>query len=313
MATAVGYRVPPPTATRSRDPHPHRQTHVLFFGCAAVVAPLMCIGIPVSQEPLPTVQAVTVEPMSAAATGVTDEALALLRTRVEDARHALVASEGRVLDDAARTELGDTIRKAQDAVREAQLLGAIAAPGAMPDPGTGVTKLRALGVDLEAATVSVGTAVAAWETEQARIAAAQEAARLAAEAAAASRARVTTSAVGAAGVAGPYVEGIWTSGGQAEIDACRGSVNLPDVAGYLGGGFYAAEHWSCGGRAWSAIETGSLVSFPGYGLFEVVGRVGGLPSGSYASSLPGGYDGYYQTCMNGDVNNLHVWLLTRVG
>ena len=161
---------------------------------------------------------------------------------------------------------------------------------------------------------TVATAVAAWETEQARIAAAQEAARQAAEAAARAPARVRTAGAVAGAVAtGPYVERIWAAGGQAEIDACRGSVNVSGIAGYLGAAFYAAEHWSCGGRAWSGLGTGSLVSFPGYGLYEVSGRVGGLAYGADASVLPAGYDGYYQTCVSGSASNMTVWLLTRVG
>jgi hypothetical protein len=116
-----------------------------------------------------------------------------------------------------------------------------------------------------------------------------------------------------AAVGGVHIEGIWTSGGQAEIDACRGAVNVAPVASYLGGAFYAAEHWSCGGSAWGGIGVGALVEFSGYGTYQVAGRIGGLSYGSDASVLPGGYAGYYQTCVGGSSSNMTVWLLTRVG
>ena len=241
-----------------------------------------------------------------------DASLERLRGGLAAAEVALTASEGRVLDDRARTALSERIARGESTLRSGELLSAIAAPGASPTIETDGDAQLAVADQLEAAVATLAASVAAWETEQARIAAEQEAARRAAEAAARAPVRARTPRA-AAVAAGPYVEHIWGTGGQAEIDACRGSVNMAEIAAYLGGGFYATEHWSCGGRAWAGLGAGSLVSFPGYGLYEVSGRVGGLVYGADASVLPRGYDGYYQTCISGSSSNMAVWLLTRVG
>jgi hypothetical protein len=309
MATAVGYRFHHPRATKTLGSHRHPYLHVLVAACALAGAVIVGLGQPAASQPSIMARAIPISSVQAVPVTSSTDALEASLTQ---ARGVLVASDGRVLDESVRTGLADLVSRGEESVRAARLLTAVAEPGSMVDyeASEGDDHLELVAA-IESDAASVAAAVVAWEAEQARIAAEKEAARLAAEAAALAQTRTRTAGVAAA--AGPHVEGIWTSGGQAEIDACRGSVNLPDVAGYLGGTFYAAEHWSCGGRNWAGIGTGELVSFPGYGVFQVAGRVGGLPSGSYASSLPAGYDGYYQTCMNGDLNNLHVWLLTRVG
>lgn len=281
-------------------------------------AVLVCAGHPLPPPNAAITSVSSVEQLETLAEPVAlEDPIAALQASVTEAAASLTASDGRVLDDGVRTGLGTLVERARSSIRSAQLYTAIAAAGALADGSAPAGEAElALAGELETGVGAVTDAVIAWEAEQARIAAEQEAARRAAEAAAAAAAAARGPAKprpAAAVAAGPYVEGIWTSGGQAEIDACNGSVNMPDVAGYLGGDFYAAEHWSCGGRSWRGIGTGELVSFPGYGLYQVAGRVGGLPAGSYASALPSGYDGYYQTCMNGNVNDLYVWLLTRVG
>lgn len=284
-------------------------------------AVLVCVGQTPLSEASPVSSIASMSAIASAASAdstardTQDHAIAALEEEITEAKAVVDASSGRVLDESVRENLLERIEEGRQAVRAVQLLAAIAAPGTAPvQSAIDVADERALAERLDADAAVVQQAVAAWEAEQARIAAEQEAARRAAEAAAAAaRAHPRASGARVSAAPGPYVEGIWTSGGQAQIDACRGSVNMPDVAGYLGGSFYAAEHWSCGGRTWAGIGTGALVSFPGYGVYQVAGRVGGLPSGSSASSVPSGYDGYYQTCMNGDVNNLTVWLLTRVG
>ncbi len=326
MATATETWTPRPSIHRDgvhhhehhrHEHHRHAGLHDLAIGCAISGVVLVCIGDPLHADAFSAVSASIAEPIAAAESIEpleSDVAQVELTASISEAIAALDASEGRVLDDAVRTDLADRIAEGESVVREAELLAAVAEQGALSEPGAEeVAAQRELVADLDADAAAVATAVTAWEAEQARIAAEREAARRAAELAAARALPRVRPAGVAAAPAGPFVEGIWTSGGQAEIDACRGSVNMPDVAGYLGGGFYAAEHWSCGGRSWAGIGQGALVSFPGYGIYEVAGQVGGLPSGSSASAVPSGYDGYYQTCMNGNVNNLHVWLLTRVG
>jgi len=315
MAAAIGYPLHHIGTTALHPRHHHAVRHLLIVGCAMTVM-LVAVVNPAPTKPLATASVSAVsslaQPSTAPAENPVNAPIAKLEAGIAKAKDALTASHGRVLDESTRTRLDALIRSSDEAVRFGRMLAAISAPGTMPDfsASLGATQTELVG-EIESAIATVEAAVVAWEAVQARIAAEKEAARLAAEAAARAPARSRT-AVAAVG-AGPHTEGIWTSGGQAEIDACRGSVNLSDIAGYLGGSFYAAEHWSCGGRVWAGIGTGELVSFPGFGLYQVAGRVGGLPAGSFASSLPSGYDGYYQTCMNGNTNNLYVWLLTRVG
>lgn len=162
-------------------------------------------------------------------------------------------------------------------------------------------------VDLDAEIGAVQEAVAAWTAEQERLAA-EEAARQAAAAAG----RQTHSPSGSASL----TENIWTSGGQAEVDACRGSVNWLPATAYTGGDFYAMEHWGCGGSAWKNVGVGSRITVTGTanGLYEVVGTVGGLVYGSTdLGAVPQGYDGYFQTCFGGSNKNMTVFLMTRVG
>jgi len=241
--------------------------------------------------------------------------LSTLEAAVASAQSAWESSDDRVLDEAARTKLQTAITDAQQAVEEVRT--GVVWPGTALE--TAAAAAAATIADAKATLASgvtdVDDAVAAWEAEQARLAAEAEAARRAAAAAAtAAAARAAAprhSAV--AGGAGMHLESIWTSGGQAQLDACRGAVNVSPVASYLGAGFYAAEHWSCGGSAWGGIGTGALVEFAGYGTYQVAGRIGGLSYGVDASVLPGGYAGYYQTCVGGSSSNMTVWLLTRVG
>jgi hypothetical protein len=253
-----------------------------------------------------------------AATASEGELRAAMSMRLHELEAASGAAEGawrasaeRVLDEAARTELYDAIARAESVVAEARQR--VVWPGTTLEAAA--TEDLAAVADaasaLDAGVAGVEDAVGAWEAEQARLAAEAEAARQAAEAAAARTALGGRTAPAAAG--GMHIEGIWASGGQAEIDACRGAVNVAPVASYLGGAFYAAEHWSCGGSAWGGIGVGALVEFSGYGTYQVAGRIGGLSYGSDASVLPGGYAGYYQTCVGGSSSNMTVWLLTRVG
>ncbi len=166
---------------------------------------------------------------------------------------------------------------------------------------------------MAAKVTDVNEAVKAWEAEQARLAA-EAAARAAAEAAqaakAAQSARGARGSSAAATTSKHHVEKIWTAGGQGEIDACRGSVNVSAIANYLGAAFYAAEHWGCGGSSWGKIGIGSTISVPGHGEYRVAGIHSGLVYGqSSANDIPRGYAGYYQTCVGGSNRNMAVWLL----
>ena len=292
---------------------PGVMSRVLLFVLATVVAVVVvtpaAVTTPVEAASYTTDAVASEQGLLVASIEALDAELAAARTAHEEA-------DGRVLDEDARTALASEIETAEQTTREARAL--LAWPeAALP---AGVAESTAASVDeslasLTAAGEELTAAVEAWEVEQERIAA-EEAARAAAAAAAASWAQPrSASAGGAVGAAGPavaHVEGIWTSGGQGQIDACRGSVNVSAIAGYLGGAFYAAEHWGCGGSAWGRIGSGSLVEFPGYGTFRVAGIVSGLVYGvSDASAIPRGYAGYYQTCIGGSGSNMAVWLLQR--
>jgi hypothetical protein len=220
-------------------------------------------------------------------------------------------SADRVLDESSRVQLRAAITRATQVAERVRT--SVVWPGTTLEAtvAADAVALDHASVALASAVSGVDDAVTAWEAEQARLAEA-EAARQAAAAAAAAARQAGAPRAAPAGVAGVHIESIWTSGGQPEIDACRGSVNVSAVASYLGAGFYAAEHWSCGGSAWRGIGTGSLVEFAGYGTYRVAGLVGGLSYGVDASVLPAGYAGYYQTCIGGSSSNMTVWLLTRV-
>ncbi len=293
-------------------------SHVAVVARLALFAVTTSVAIAVVSPaiaPLPaaeTVAAPRAETAPAAARTTLLDRIDGLETSIVAATSAHSAAEGHVLDEAPRTALTAQVELAEHALGEANAV--LVWPDASLRPGAAdaaVLGLEAAEQALAAAQEDLAAAVEAWEAEQARIAA-EEAARAAAAAAAAAAPRMRT--VGAAPAAGAgiaHVEGIWTSGGQAEIDACRGSVNVPAVAGYLGGAFYAAEHWGCGGSTWGRIGTGAIVEFPGYGTFRVAGIVSGLAYGSNASAVPGGYAGYYQTCIGGSSSNMAVWLLQR--
>jgi hypothetical protein len=292
--------------------------HTLGHGVLAVGAAVLLLGSfahaaepPVAAAPVSdAVAAVSADQLRASA----NARVAALEAASANARTAWEQSADRVLDEGARTELSTAIANAERVADEVR--HRVVWPGETPEAtlAADTAALEGASSSLDSGLAQVNDAVAAWEAEQARLAA-EAAAEAARQAAAAAAARGGSRGGGAApagsGVA--HIEGIWTSGGQAEIDACRGSVNVSPVASYLGAAFYAAEHWSCGGSAWGRIGVGGVVEFPGYGTYQVAGLIGGLSYGADASVLPAGYAGYYQTCIGGSSSNMTVWLLTRVG
>ncbi|WP_134520932.1 hypothetical protein [Cryobacterium frigoriphilum] len=210
-------------------------------------------------------------------------------------------------------------------------------------------KLASLDSGLPAAVQGVTDAVAAWNAEQARLAAIEaarlaaiEAARVAAEqAAAAAAARsvkaqsgwsgssgsgasssartVTPRAAAAAPVAASpapvravamFNKNVWASGFQAEIDACRGAVNVTARYGVA----VIAEHWSCGGSRFPGAGTTITLSGVNSGTYRVGGTVAVLNVATDGtSSIPRGYDLLYQTCINGSSATMAFVALTRVG
>ncbi|PZQ91480.1 MAG: hypothetical protein DI534_00360 [Leifsonia xyli] len=292
-----------------------RRIAIVVIASAAAVYASSAVGVGASAQPVLMPQLATLaEPSATTMRDAIVARLDELRSATAAATDELDASEGKVLDETARTGLAQALREA-DAVVVAAQQQLIWPDGALPAAsGEAVyADLADVGASVDAGVTAVTESVDAWTAEQARLAAEEEA-RRAAERAAASRPGVARAAAPAGATGGlAVIESIWTSGGQAEIDACRGSVDMPDIASYLGGGFYAAEHWRCGGSAWGGVGAGAIVQFPGYGVYQVVGRVGGLVYGVDASAVPAGYDGYYQTCIGGSSSNMTVWLLSRVG
>jgi hypothetical protein len=112
-------------------------------------------------------------------------------------------------------------------------------------------------------------------------------------------------------VASAPVVAVWTAGWQAQINACRGGVDLSARYGIRA----VAEHWQCGGGSFPT-SAGALVSFSGLdaGTYRVIGVVAVLNAYvAKASQLPRGYDLLFQTCRNNDSRTTEFVALQRVG
>ncbi|MEJ3405062.1 hypothetical protein WDJ51_09985 [Rathayibacter sp. YIM 133350] len=109
-----------------------------------------------------------------------------------------------------------------------------------------------------------------------------------------------------------HEEYVWTSGGQAELDARHGSVDM--TAGY--GLPSLAEHWSTGGRDFPRWA-GARVHITGNGLdgiYLVEGVVAYLNQHTDSPAMiPRGFDLVYQTCVSGDSTRMPYVALTRIG
>jgi hypothetical protein len=211
-----------------------------------------------------------------------------------------------------------------DSARVAAVRGALR--DAIADVGVAVTRWQAE-QDRVAAEVADAAAIEAAGVAEAAAAEAAESARRAADAAAAEvsrraadvEARAARSAAGAsdgspaAAPAAPavYAEYVWTTGFQAELDACRGSVNMTPSFGTA----VIGEHWSCGGRGFPK-SPGTLVQLSGAmsGTYRVGAVVAVLNQRTHRiGDVPRGYDLLYQTCINGDNTQMSFTQLTRVG
>jgi hypothetical protein len=103
---------------------------------------------------------------------------------------------------------------------------------------------------------------------------------------------------------------VWTSGFQAQLNACRGAVDLT--------GAYRVptigEKWTCGGARFP--RAGSLVHLTGLhaGLYRV-GRVVAMLNAYTQNSgaIPHGYQLLFQTCVNDNAHTEAFTALTRVG
>jgi hypothetical protein len=168
--------------------------------------------------------------------------------------------------------------------------------------------------DAAAAAAAVAAAAAAAAEAAAQAAAAQAAAQAAAEAAAQAAAQVAAQAAAqsaaAARAAQGYVQRVWTSGFQNEINQCRGAVDVTAVYKVR----VIAEHSSCGGSRFPSAA-GAIVTITGLdaGRYRVIGIVAHLNGEvNHAEDIPRGYDLLFQTCASGFTDMLFT-ALERIG
>lgn len=159
----------------------------------------------------------------------------------------------------------------------------------------------AVKAEREAAAAAKAAAVAQAAAAQV---AAQAAVQVAAQAAAAAAAQAQARA--AAG----FVTHVWTSGFQAQIDQCRGAVDVTAVYKV----HVIAEHDGCGGNLFPTAA-GSIVTITGldagrYRVIGVVARLNGLVN--HAEDIPRGYDLLFQTCVGGFAD-MRFTALSRLG
>ena len=141
----------------------------------------------------------------------------------------------------------------------------------------------------------------AAEAAAAAKAAAEAAAQAAAQAAAAAR---------AAAARGRSVN-VWTTGFQAQVNACRGGVDMSAHYGMR----IVAEHWSCGGSSFPT-GAGAVVTFTGLdaGTYRVIGLVATLDAyTAHTSQVPHNYQMLFQTCRGGNSHYTEFIALQRIG
>ncbi|MGH1522876.1 hypothetical protein ACRAWC_01780 [Leifsonia sp. L25] len=233
----------------------------------------------------------------------------------------LADSAGKVLDgDGSRATLEDELRrdtfKVQTGEAEQRLVDAAAKakPAAGPyGPDYAAAarvidqlqypvaqQLRTVPVELGQLAANVTAAEAAWQAEQARIAA--EKAREAAAAAAAAAAYTANNSI--------YV---WTSSNgpdvQSKLDACRGGVN---VSSYFGTGAVAIHDY-CGGDGLDKnIGTKYTLTGEVSGTFQVVGILHVNGYTTHIDDLPHQYSLLVQTCIGRGYGDMIEIELNRV-
>jgi hypothetical protein len=272
-------------------------------------------------------------------------------TLIAESQKIVDDADGKVLDEAARDALVTEIDRATSLVgvaNQEQKQTSAAVKSLKPEPDMfgrthaasakelaryrfeSASHLTGVAEPLAAADAAVTGAVAAWQTEQDRIAAeaaAAEAARVVAAQAAADRAAAAASrsrgssrdasapysggTAAAPSSSASYTKNVWTSGFQSEINACRGAVDV--TANY--GTTAIAEHWSCGGRSFPT-SAGTIVTLTGVfsGTYRIVGIVAILNLATNTTAdVPHGYDMIYQTCINGSSARMSLTAMIRIG
>lgn len=151
-------------------------------------------------------------------------------------------------------------------------------------------------------------AAAKLKAEHEAAAAAQAAAVAAAQAAEQAAARAAADA--AARAVQGFVQRVWTSGFQNEINQCRGAVDVTAVYQVR----VIAEHSSCGGGRFPTAP-GAIVTITGLdsGRYRVIGVVARLNGEvNHAEDIPRGYDLLFQTCVGG-FTDMRFTALERIG
>ncbi|WP_092965052.1 hypothetical protein [Agromyces sp. CF514] len=266
---------------------------------------------------------------------------------VAEGEAALEAAAGRTLDDAAADQLRElvdrlhsTVESTRAALHDGLTVGhaaeVVRASGSASSLAETLDEATTtLDADADAAASSIALldeAVAAWQLEQDRLA---EEARLAEERAAAAAAQAAADAAAsesalegrddggdggtdtpvATATPGPasadWTEYVWTSGFQAELDACAGGVDLSGTYGVR----VVGEHWHCGGAGFPTWS-GAIVDMSGVisGRYRVEG-IAAVLDGATADSndIPGGFDLLYQTCLNDSQSQMAFVGMTRIG
>lgn len=143
-------------------------------------------------------------------------------------------------------------------------------------------------------------AAAKLKAEHEAAAAAQAAAVAVAQAAAQAAARAAQG----------FVQRVWTSGFQNEINQCRGAVDVTAVYKLR----VIAEHSNCGGGRFPTAP-GAIVTITGLdsGRYRVIGVVARLNGEvNHAEDIPRGYDLLFQTCVGG-FTDMRFTALERIG
>lgn len=107
-----------------------------------------------------------------------------------------------------------------------------------------------------------------------------------------------------------FVQRVWTSGFQNEINQCRGAVDVTAIYQVR----VIAEHSSCGGGRFPTAP-GAIVTITGLdsGRFRVIGVVARLNGEvNHAEDIPRGYDLLFQTCVGG-FTDMRFTALERIG
>lgn len=165
----------------------------------------------------------------------------------------------------------------------------------------------------EAPVLTDAQLIAAAATERVALAAEAKSHAAAVAAAAARRAAIARTAIAARyePSGGGRTINVWTSGFQAQVNACRGGVDL--TAAYHTR--TVGEHWSCGGASFPSAP-GSIVHFTGLdaGTYKVIGLVATLNAyTAHTSNIPHGYQMLFQTCRGGNSQYTIFIALERVG